>query len=123
MVVAMLKRTLNNKISTPQEVSLYVAERLKITRKQKHISLQDLAQNLGISRKQLQNYESGKSNITLVRLWQIASLLRTDILFLIEGLSQNKKTVSNEDLRFIYKLHHLPSKTAEQAFIGLLNDF
>ena len=123
MVRKMSEKALKKQdILTGKDVALYVAERLKITRRQNHISLQDLSQKLGITRKQLQNYESGKSNISIIRLWEIASLLNTDITFFVEGLSNNKNFVSNTDLRFIYKLHHLRSKSAAKALIGLLNN-
>ena len=119
----MLKTLLNSqKVLTPKDVALCIAERLKITRRSNHIRLQDLAQKLGVSRKQLQNYESGKSNLTIVRLWEIASFLNVDITFFVEGLSKNKVSVPNEDLHFLYKLHNLHNKKAKESLINLLND-
>ena len=112
----------NQKISTPQDVALYIAERLKITRRQKHVSLQDLAQKLEITRKQLQNYESVKTNISVIRLWKISSLLNVNITFFVEGLSKNKNVISNKDLYLLHKFHNLHNKTAKQAIINLLND-
>ena len=76
----MPKRTQNQpkQISSAAEVIVYIAERLKLARSIKHMTLESVAGRLGITRKQLQNYESAQSNISVVRLWELANVLDTE---------------------------------------------
>ena len=76
----MPKQTQNQpqQISSAAEVIVYIAERLKLARSIKHMTLESVAGRLGITRKQLQNYESAQSNISVVRLWELANVLDTE---------------------------------------------
>lgn len=65
-------------ISSSFDAARYVAERLRLVRRLKNLTLENLASKLGITRKQLQNYESAQCNLTIARLWEISRLLEIE---------------------------------------------
>ena len=115
-----LKKT--SLISNSNEALKHIAERLKIARRSKHITLEEMAANLGITRKQLQNYENAKSNMTISRLWEISNLLDIETGFFVEGLNPGKPFIANEDLKILNKLHNIKDKKIKASIIGILNE-
>ena len=109
-------------LTSAQNIITKVAERLKIARHRRHLTLAALSKNLNISCKQLQNYEKAKCNLTIVRLCEISQILDVDPTFFIKGLGAKKNFISNSDLLLINKLHRLKNKQIKQNFINLLND-
>ena len=107
-------------VLSKKDVANYLAERIKITRRHLRVSLKEMSQQLGITKKQLQNYENAKSNLTVVRLWEIATILHLDPSFFIEGLSNKNSALSNEDLKLIYGFHHIRNKPVQEALVNLL---
>ena len=119
----MPKRTQNQpkQISSAAEVIVYIAERLKLARSIKHMTLESVAGRLGITRKQLQNYESAQSNISVVRLWELANVLDTEPGFFLEGLkNSSKQFISNENLEFIHLFSRIRDTRIKQALLGIL---
>lgn len=63
----------------------YVGSRIRERRKQLKLSQSELADILGISYQQVQKYESGQTQITLSRLFQIARALNANPAYFHEG--------------------------------------
>ncbi len=119
--------TLNSKqvsfsISNSDEALKYIGERLKIARRSRNITLEDMAKRLGITRKQLQNYESAKSNMPVSRLWEISNLLDVETVFFVEGLNKRKPFVDNEGLKILSKLNNIKDQKTKASIIGILNE-
>lgn len=121
----MRKKTLSlldmNVTSAPDAIR-YVAERIKIARLSKNMTLEKMADSLGITRKQMQNYESAKCNMTVSRLWEIATLLNVGAGFFINGLTEEKPFLENEDLRVIQKLHNIKDPKLQASLFGILKE-
>jgi transcriptional regulator with XRE-family HTH domain len=64
----------------------HVAKRLKIMRKLKNLTLEELALSLGVSRKQLQNYEHCTSAIPIKRLFKLAKYYKLIWLIFLKEL-------------------------------------
>ena len=90
-----------NRIVSASEAMIFVAKRIKTARCIKKMTMSNMAANLGITRKQLQNYETAQSNITVARLWQMSKILDLDTSFFVEGLNASKQLLSDDDLEII----------------------
>lgn len=106
-------------MSTADAVS-YVAHRLKLVRLMKKMTLETVSSHLGISRKQLQNYETAQSNISVARLWELAKVLETDPSFFLEGINGKKTIISNENLELIRLFDKIKDNNIKQALLGIL---
>lgn len=107
-------------INSDKDVMLYLAERIKIIRQTKNITLGNMASKIGITRKQLQNYENGQTNIGITRLWQIAQILQVDIATLVEGIDNKPSSIDNESLEFIRLFNNLKDQNIKDIILGLL---
>lgn len=63
-----------------------VGKNIRILRKQKNITQDDLAKQLYVSRQTVSNYENGKSNPDIDMLVKIAEALGADVHILIFGI-------------------------------------
>ena len=63
-----------------------IGERLLKLRKSKHMTQQSLARQLGISFQQVQKYEKGDNQISLMRLCDLAKALNVSEFFLFQYL-------------------------------------
>lgn len=63
-----------------------VGKHIRLLRKQKQMTQDDLAERLYVSRQTVSNYETGKSNPDIDMLVKIAEVLETDVNILIFGL-------------------------------------
>jgi XRE family transcriptional regulator, regulator of sulfur utilization len=62
-----------------------VASRLKELRRERRLSLQELAEVSGVSRSLLSEIERGETNPTLATLWNLTQALNVDIAALVEA--------------------------------------
>ena len=68
-------------------ISRQIGQKIKFMRNMRNISSVDMANILGISRQQLQNYERGYADIKIDRLFEIAKILDIDVNFFFEVIS------------------------------------
>jgi len=71
---------------TPHPVDLHVGRRLRGRRKLLKVSLETLAEAIGVAYQQLQKYELGRNRISASTLYRIAAALQTPIDYFYEGL-------------------------------------
>lgn len=107
-------------INNEAEACCFVAKRLKQARCIKKMPLNTMADLLGISRKQLQNYETAQSNITIARLWQISKILDVDTSFFVEGLNSSRKLLSNDDLELIRAFGKIKDTKVKETLWGII---
>lgn len=50
------------------------------------VSTKQLAEQLGATQQQISKYELGKNRVSAGRLWEIAKILRTTIVYFYEGI-------------------------------------
>lgn len=70
----------------PHHVDIQVGRKVRQCRWLVGMSLQDLADRLGISYQQLQKYEMGQNRLSISRLWEIARVLEVPMTHFLEGL-------------------------------------
>jgi transcriptional regulator with XRE-family HTH domain len=75
----------------PTAIDLYVASRLRLRRVEAGITLETLANALGVSFQQVQKYERGTNRISAGTLYQLAMTLEVPVQYFFEGLSQQRK--------------------------------
>ena len=64
---------------------ILLGDNLRAVRKEKHISLQEIADNIGVSKSFLSQVENGKASPSLSTLKEITSYLNISISSLVEG--------------------------------------
>ena len=99
----------------------YVGLKIKFIRNIRHLSIISSAKLLGISRRQFQNYEDGKTDIRISRLHEIAKLMSVDVSFFLEGFD-NSKDILNDDRKFLINYSKLKNKDIKNSLSGLLNE-
>jgi len=70
----------------PSPIDLHVGERVRLRRRLLGVAQDQLADDLGLTFQQVQKYERGENRISASKLYQIATLLKTDIGFFFDGL-------------------------------------
>ena len=68
-------------------IKKYIGLRIKFIRNTRQLSITTTAKNLGITRKQFQNYEKGITDIKISRLQEIAELLNVNVSFFLEDFN------------------------------------
>ena len=109
-------------VSSAAEAGIYVAQRLKLARNIRHLSMESVASMLGISRKQLQNYENAESNISVGRLWELANIFDVEPEFFFDGMGHKKAYISNESLELIRLFSRIKDNHVKQALLGILRE-
>ena len=97
-----------------------IGHKIKFMRNIRNISSTDFAQMIGVSRQQLQGYESGVSDIKIDRLYEIAQNLGIDITFFFEDNSDT--TEYDIDLSIFPKLSQIKDPKIKESIYGLLNE-
>ncbi|MBO9543312.1 helix-turn-helix transcriptional regulator [Caulobacter sp.] len=78
--------TANTESRRPSSIDAHVGTRVRMRRKVLGVTQDQLADSLHITFQQVQKYERGENRISASKLYQIASLLKTDIGFFFDGL-------------------------------------
>ena len=99
---------------------------IKNTRKVQGMSQTRLAEKIGVTYQMIQKYESGKSQLTLRRLKQIADALGISVFALIDekNFSPDNAYVGldNKELKLLKLFRKLESDRFKDGFINMLED-
>lgn len=72
----------------PNPVDVHVGNRIKLRRQLLGLSQEKLSAMLGLTFQQIQKYERGTNRVGASRLWDIARVLNTTILFFYEDMPE-----------------------------------
>ncbi len=78
------------------EVDVHVGLRLREARTLKKLSQPDLGKLVGLSLRQIQNYEHGASRMGASRLWHLSRILELSVSYFFEGLESGKRLDAND---------------------------
>ena len=95
--------------------------KIKSIRTTRNISLTNLAQTLGISRYQLQNYEQGLSDIKIARLYDIAKTIGIDINYFFENNSVQNR-LNDTAFNLLPKLNNIKDIKIKKSIYGLIDE-
>jgi len=70
------------------DAELHVGARLIAARQLRNVSQEDLAEKLGISPEDVENYEQGLNQLSAGRLYEVAQALGVDVSYFYEGLGE-----------------------------------
>jgi len=97
-----------------------IGRMIKQARRLKGMTQTEVAEKMGITYQQVQKYEKGKSELTIRRLKQIASVLDVPLsAFLPEGASA-AKGLSDEEVELLTAFRGLKSGKSKSMAIKLL---
>lgn len=97
----------------------YIGLRIKYIRILRRLSIVSVANLLKITSKQFQNYEKGKTDLSLSRLNEIAEILNVNITLLIRGY-KNQKNFSEQDKIFLINYARIKNNDIRNALFGLI---
>ena len=93
--------------------------KIKFMRNKKNISSANFAQMIGISRQQLQSYESGAVDIKIDRLYNIAKILDVNVTYFFE----NSPNLSDDiDFNILSDLERIKDAKIKESIYGLLEE-
>ena len=75
----------------PNGVDLHVASRLRLRRQEVGISLETLADALGVTYQQVQKYEKGTNRMSAGILYQMAMTLEVQVQYFFDELSAHRR--------------------------------
>jgi transcriptional regulator with XRE-family HTH domain len=76
-----------------QPVDSLVGARIRILRKRRKMSQEDLGKAIGVTFQQVQKYENGKNRVGASRLHRVATVLNVPIAELFDGVSETSSTL------------------------------
>lgn len=118
-----------NNLSTLNE---YIGGRIRMKRKQRKMTLQQLGEYLKLTPQQTQKYEKGKQKITAEMLWDLSKLFNVPVQFFYEGFIDTDSTIleeeqtdfcnDTEDKQIIELYHKLKNRKALLNFLHMIVD-
>lgn len=99
---------------------------IKNTRKVQGMSQTRLAEKIGVTYQMVQKYESGKSQLTIGRLKQIADALGISVNMLLDEKTYKADNayvgLEDMELKLLKLFRKLDSEKLKDGFIGMLDD-
>ena len=95
--------------------------KIRSVRNLRHISLVKMSQMLGISRRQLQNYEKGLNDIKVARLYEIAKIMNVDLAFFFDETSSLSED-SEEFLDILSNFARIKDAKIRESICDLLKE-
>ena len=99
----------------------YIGLRIKYIRTLRHFSIISVAQALGITAKQLQNYEKGHTNLKISRLEELANIFDVDISYFLNNFNNHKK-LSDAEKNFIINYAKIKDNHIKKVIQHLINE-
>lgn len=86
-----------NYLNNLSALNEYIGGRIRMKRKQRKMTLQQLGEYLKLTPQQTQKYEKGKQKITAEMLWDLSKLFNVPIQFFYEGFIDTDSTILEEE--------------------------
>ena len=108
----------------PNLIDVYMGRRMKFRRKRLGLSLQAVAEQLGLSFQQMQKHEKGTDRIRVNRLYALAAILDVPLTFFFDGLEKDRPLDTNPVVDFQVlepagRLENIPDTRDLDAFRAL----
>lgn len=84
----------------PTDASFMIGDRIRFKRKQLNMTQKDLASSIGVTFQQLQKYESGQSNVSIIMLIKLCKVLDVDVTYFISN-HECKNISMHDNLKYI----------------------
>ena len=97
-----------------------IGNKIKLIRIIREIPLVKLAECLGISRRQLQNYEQGSVDIKLARLYEIAKIMNVSIDFFFDENSCDLHDLCEDDINVLLNYKNIKDPHIKNVLSRLL---
>ena len=96
--------------------------KIKSIRNKRHISIEELSKLLGVSRRQVQNYEKGITDIKIDRLYDISKIMNVDITYFFENNSETTNDILDFNFNILSNLNKIKDQKIKESLYGLLNE-
>lgn len=96
-----------------------IGNKIKHIRNMRHISLENFAKILGVSRRQVQNYERGLTDIKIDRLYDIAKIVKVDITYFFEN---NSDTIKDIDFNILPNFNKIKDQKIKESIQELVKE-
>jgi transcriptional regulator with XRE-family HTH domain len=110
--------------SRAQDMDLHVGARIRERRILLGLSLQALAELIGVTYQQIHKYEKGINRLAAGRLYQIAQALDVEVGYFFEGVETESAIRPNPQQRMLLELARnfvaLPSRRHQEALCTLV---
>ena len=77
---------------------------------------------LGVSRRQVQNYEKGITDIKIDRLYDISKIMNVDITYFFENNSETTNDILDFNFNILSNLNKIKDQKIKESLYGLLNE-
>ena len=77
-------------MTTTEEVSEHIGQRLCARRQGLSLSLAEVARRCGVTLQQIHRYETGENTISAPMLWSLSRCLKAPIAYFCEGLAMEE---------------------------------
>ena len=113
-----------------QEYKTYIGDIIRKTRRTLNISQMQLAERIGVSYQQVQKYETGQSEITTSRLYQIADALGIEPISLLplketkigESIAHYGEGIAQEEVILLSHFRQIKNEKIREALLILIKD-
>jgi transcriptional regulator with XRE-family HTH domain len=111
------------------QTDIHIGRRVRERRVALGLSQAELGDQLGISFQQVQKYESGANRISGSRLWDIATVLDTPVVFFFEGLeggatpNNEKRPLDRQTLELARAVNAIDDEGVKTQLIRLVKAF
>ncbi len=102
-------------------VDVYVGLRIKMIRKDRGITLEQMAEALDVTFQQVQKYEKGENRLSCGKLYEISLFFSVDQNFFFQGYAGGKTDNDNQSIMYLTdnsKDNTPPKKTKEEEKIA-----
>jgi len=110
-------------------VDVHIGAKLRERRQALRLSQNELGQMVGVAGQQIQKYECGENRISISRMWELARVLRMNMVFFYDGLESQAPAVlpargdlnrDREAREFVRNYYAMPNSQRKQ-FFNMLN--
>jgi transcriptional regulator with XRE-family HTH domain len=104
-----------------QQSNAEIGLKIRTFRQQAGLTQEKLAEELGITFQQVQKYEKGVTKVNLVRLQQLAEILRVPISSFFEDSSCHAFQLSEEEKQFIEIFREIKTASHRESVLNIIS--
>jgi transcriptional regulator with XRE-family HTH domain len=101
-------------------ITSQVGRTIRYFRKSAGLSLEQLAEKMGVSYQLIQKYENGRTAINLVRLQQIAQALNMEIADFFEVKTAQKRSPSRQEVELLRAFSKIKNPKTKDSIYNII---